>query len=224
MRPSRQAEYVNNSESGFCCMTKFRHAIRTVQSPSPSSMSDDELKVVVTTALKMLLSSHRVSTPATSLDLLTSVMTCKMPLGLFHDTSPPKFRLTDLSHFERIVEDLSNTWMDGIITCSRDESSGGMMIWDLSSHLSSSGGRPLLGSSSSNSLRSTDLPGPSSRKRKRVVDEDADSAAGDDETLLEEELTAGSTSTLAKLSADMREAYMILQKSTAKGRLLAEQV
>lgn len=57
-----------------------------------------------------------------------------------------------------------------------------------------------------------------------MVDEDADSAAGDDETLLEEEVMSGSTSSLAELSADMREAYMILQKSTAKGRLLAEQV
>jgi len=81
-----------------------------------------------------------------------------------------------------------------------------------------------LGSSSSNSLRSTELSVLGSRKRKRVVDEDADSAAGDEETLLEEDVLGGSTSSLAKLSADMREAYMILQKSTAKGRLLAEQV
>jgi mRNA (2'-O-methyladenosine-N6-)-methyltransferase len=187
-------------------------------------MSDDELKVVVTTALKMLLSSRKVNTPATSLELLTSVMTCKMPSGLLANAPTPKFRLTDLAHFEHIVENLSNTWTDGVITCSRDESSGRMMIWDVSSHLSSSGGRPLLGSSSSNSLRITELPGLSSRKRKRVVDEDADSAAGDDETLLEEEVMSGSTSSLAELSADMREAYMILQKSTAKGRLLAEQV
>lgn len=186
-------------------------------------MSDDELKVVITTAFKMLLSSCKVNTPATSLDLLTSVMTCKMPSELLPNAPTPKFRLTDLARFEHIVEDLSNTWSDGIITYSRDEASGRMMIWELSS-LSSLGGRPLLGSSS-NSLRSLELSGPSSRKRKRVVDEDADSAAGDDETLLDEEdVLGGSTSSLAKLSADMREAYMILQKSTAKGRLLAEQV
>lgn len=188
-------------------------------------MSDDELKVVVTTAFKMFLSSCKVNTPATSLDLLTSVMTCKMPSGLLPNAPTPKFRLTDLARFESIVEDLSNTWADGIITYSRDEASGSMMIWELSSPLSSLGGRPLLGSSSSNSLRSMELSGLSSRKRKRVVDEDADSAAGDDETLLDEEdVLGGSTSSLAKLSPDMREAYMILQKSTAKGRLLAEQV
>ncbi|KIM45851.1 hypothetical protein M413DRAFT_440903 [Hebeloma cylindrosporum] len=186
-------------------------------------MSDDELKVVVTTAFKMLLSSRKVNTPATSLDLLTGVMTCKMPSGLLPSTPTPKFRLTDLARFERIVEDLSNTWADGVITYSRDEASGRMMIWELSSPFGSSGGRPLLGSSSSSSLRSTELSGLNSRKRKRVVDEDADSAAGDDETLLEEDVLGGSTSGLTKLSADMREVYMILQKSTAKGRLLAEQ-
>ena len=187
-------------------------------------MSDDELKVVTTTAFKVLLSSCRVNTPATSLDLLTGVMTCKMPSGLLPNAPTPKFRLTDLARFERIVEDLSSTWVDGIITYSRDEASGRMMIWELFSPLSSLGGRPLLGSSSSNSLRSTELSVLGSRKRKRVVDEDADSAAGDEETLLEEDVLGGSTSSLAKLSADMREAYMILQKSTAKGRLLAEQV
>ena len=71
----------------------------------------------------------------------------------------------------------------------------------------------------------SDLPGSNLRKRKRIIDEDADSAAGDDDTSLEEEdAIAASSSTLANLNAEMREVYTILQTSTAKGRLLAEQV
>jgi mRNA (2'-O-methyladenosine-N6-)-methyltransferase len=68
------------------------------------------------------------------------------------------------------------------------------------------------------------LAGLTTRKRKRVVDEDADSAAGnDDEQDSFEVPTTGST-TLGSLSKELKEVYTILQKSTAKGRLLAEQV
>jgi mRNA (2'-O-methyladenosine-N6-)-methyltransferase len=68
------------------------------------------------------------------------------------------------------------------------------------------------------------LAGLNTRKRKRVVDEDADSAAGnDDEQDSFEGLTVGST-TLGNLSKELKEVYTILQKSTVKGRLLAEQV
>lgn len=68
---------------------------------------------------------------------------------------------------------------------------------------------------------------PGSRKRKRVVDEDADSAAGNDNDEEEEEdigVGGSQSSTLANLTNQLREVYAILQKSTAKGRLLAEQV
>lgn len=75
------------------------------------------------------------------------------------------------------------------------------------------------------------LGGPStqagSRKRKRVVDEDADSAAGNDNDEEEEEdigVGGSQSSTLANLTNQLREVYAILQKSTARGRLLAEQV
>jgi len=69
-----------------------------------------------------------------------------------------------------------------------------------------------------------------SRKRKRVVDEDADSAAGndndDDDEEEEEDIGMGGSqsSTLTNLTNQLREVYAILQKSTARGRLLAEQV
>ena len=181
-------------------------------------MSDNELKIVVTTALKSLLSSHKLSTPLASMDLLTSVMTTKMPLGLLPDgIRTPRFRLTDLSRFEKIVEDLAQTWTEGKIVLSRDDDSKKLMIWEVV--LQQQNG--LMGS-----LSSVGSGGDASKKRKRVVDEDADSAVGDEESYLDEEEdnARDSRSSLANLSKEMREVYTILQKSTARGRLLAEQV
>lgn len=68
-----------------------------------------------------------------------------------------------------------------------------------------------------------------SRKRKRApIDEDADSAAGDnpDETSSSngDNDYLNVNTPLGSLSKDLREVYTILQKSTAKGRLLAERV
>lgn len=184
-------------------------------------MSDDELKVVALAAFKSLINSNKLSLPATSLTLLTKVMTVKLPLGLLPNaTSTPRFKLTDLRKFESIIEDLSATWTDGLISYSRDTNgSNRMMIWELALRGSSSAGRALanLGFNASQ-----DTSG--SKKRKRVVDEDADSAAGDQEEFEEEESNSGAPATLSSLSQEMREVYTILQKSTAKGRLLAERV
>ena len=194
-------------------------------------MSDDELKIVVTTALKSLLSSHKLNTPIASIDLLTSVMTTKMPSGLLPNGIPtPRFRLTDLSRFEKILEDLVQTWTEGKMVISRDDGKK-MMIWEVG--LQQQNGlvgsyKSSMGTGSLSSVGSGgDVSGSGSRKRKRVIDEDADSAAGDeeDETYLDEEDYGGNNqSSLANLSKEMREVYTILQKSTAKGRLLAEQV
>lgn len=140
-----------------------------------------------------------------------------MPLGLLPDSiRTPRFRLTDLSRFEKIVEDLAETWTEGKIVISRDDESKKLMIWE--AVLQQQNG--LMGSFSSGG----DASG--SKKRKRVVDEDADSAVGDEESYLDEEEdnARDSCSSLANLSKEMREVYTILQKSTAKGRLLAEQV
>jgi mRNA m6A methyltransferase catalytic subunit len=185
-------------------------------------MSDNELKIVVTTALKSLLSSHKLNTPVASMDLLISVMTTKMPLGLLPDgIRTPCFRLTDLSRFEKIVEDLAQTWAEGKIVISRDDGSKKLMIWEvvLQQH-------NFMGAESLSSVGSGDACGSFSKKRKRVVDEDADSAVGDEESYLDEEEdnARDSHSSLANLSKEMREVYTILQKSTAKGRLLAERV
>ena len=66
--------------------------------------------------------------------------------------------------------------------------------------------------------------GANPRKRKRVIDEDADSAAGDDEAEdSSEDVPASRTSTLGSLSKELRDVYSLLQKGTARGRLLAEQ-
>ena len=190
-------------------------------------MSDNELKIVVTTALKALISSHKLNTPVASMDLLTSVMTTKMPLGLLPDGIPtPCFRLTDLSRFEKIVEDLAQTWTEGKIVISRDDDSKKLMIWEVV--LQQNGANKLfMGAESFSSVGSGDASGSGSKKRKRVVDEDADSAVGDEEENFldeEEDNARGNHSSLANLSKEMREVYTILQKSTAKGRLLAEQV
>ncbi|KAJ3504006.1 hypothetical protein NLJ89_g8168 [Agrocybe chaxingu] len=183
-------------------------------------MSDDELKLVAQTALTSILASRKFKAPATSLELLTTVMTTKISTGLFPHSPAPKFKLTDLKRFELIIEDIASTWTEGVISFSRDVKTGKMTIWELATSEQGAGrsGMGLHGSGSG--LGSGD-----SRKRKRVVDEDADSAAGDDEALLEEEDSGQDTfgSTLANLSPEMREVYTLIQKPTAKGRLLAEQ-
>lgn len=174
-------------------------------------MSSDELKVVTISALNTLLSSHRIFTPSTSLDLLTRIMTTKTPHGLLPTGRAPRFRLTDLVLFEAILEDLAQTWTDGRIALSREPTSGEMTIWEVSRE---SPGRRALADSLN------------PRKRKRVVDEDADSAAGDEEDEDEnlDNVEPSPSSTLGSLSKELREVYAILQRSTAKGRLLAEQV
>ena len=142
-----------------------------------------------------------------------------MPSGLLPDgIRTPRFRLTDLSRFEKILEDLAQTWTEGKIVISRDDGSKKMMIWGVV--LQQQNGFMGLFSSVG------DASGSGSRKRKRVVDEDADSAVGDEESYLDEEEdnAKDSRSSFANLSKEMREVYTILQQSTAKGRLLAEQV
>jgi len=62
------------------------------------------------------------------------------------------------------------------------------------------------------------------RKRKRVIDEDADSAAGSGDEAEEYEEVKKPATALESLSKELKEVYATLQRSTAKGRLLAEQV
>ncbi|TFK27045.1 m6a methyltransferase [Coprinopsis marcescibilis] len=196
------------------------------------------------------------------MELLTHVMTTKLPPGLFlNNARPPKLKLTDLKKFERIVEDLARTWEGGRISYSRErvfsgESSSGsnrpdeesMMIWEVTLGVKAFGLTE--GWSGTDTLEDSSAGvGGGLGKRKRVVDEDADSAAGneeDEDDIYQEEVrktkgarqTVGvgvefepategasgrATSSLGSLSKDLREVYSILQRGTAKGRLLAEQ-
>jgi mRNA (2'-O-methyladenosine-N6-)-methyltransferase len=165
-------------------------------------MSDSELNLIASTALQALFSSGKVSFPVTSLQLLTRFI-----LPARSTATTPRFKLTDLPRFESVLEDLSRTWEGGSIVLSRD--GGSLAVVEVRLMVSGS-------------------EGVNPRKRKREVDEDADSAAGD-ENAEEQEVwdrmpVVKSASTLDNLSDEMKEVYAILQKGTAKGRLLAEQV
>ena len=176
-------------------------------------MLDDQLRLVTTTALKLILhdASHSIVPPLTSMQLLTMIMTTQLPSGLFPSSSQPtpRFRLTDLHRLESILEGLSqpHAWNEGYISVSRDNDTGELTIWEVG-----------LGPREINT----------GTKRKRVVDEEADSAVGsggDDESETNSPGGFGwAKSALGGLSKEMRDVYALLQKGTAKGKLLAEQV
>lgn len=162
----------------------------------------EEQQGAVATTLYELYSNSEAHAPITSAELLASVIAhglAKTP------DSRPVLRLTDGARFERILESLSKHWEHGSITLVRDTM--GLTVVDVR-----------LGAAS---------PFPVHRtlgKRKRVKDEEADSAAGSgdegDET--PDEILSPST-TLGALSKELQEVYAILQSSTAKGKILAEQ-
>ncbi|KAK0490640.1 MT-A70-domain-containing protein [Armillaria novae-zelandiae] len=160
-------------------------------------MSNEELTVVASAALQHLLGKGSLTVPISSIDLLVRVLTYKPPQGLImNKPKAPRFRLTDLTRFEAILESLSQSWDQGSLTFIKEN--GEFNVLDLR-----------LASSSSN----------------RVIDEEADSAAGDDESedSSSEDGVNQPRSALASLSKEQRQVFAIIQKSTAKGRLLAEQ-
>ncbi|KAJ7117362.1 MT-A70-domain-containing protein [Mycena crocata] len=168
-------------------------------------MSTD-LKAVAASALYTLFDSGRASAPITSQQLLIRVITAKISPGLLPSTSTAaRFRLTDLALFESILEGLSHSWEHGTLSLSRDH--GELTVMDVS-----------LASPGTTALGESLNP----RKRKRVVDEEADSAAGDDDAE-DPSFDSPAPTTLGSLSRELREVYAIMQKGTAKGRLLAEQ-
>jgi len=176
-------------------------------------MSDDQLRLVTTTALKLILhdASQSFVPPITSMQFLTMIMTTKLPNGLFPSSSKPtpRFRLTDLHKLENILEGLSqpHAWSEGYISVSRDNDTGELTIWEVG-------------------LGPREIS--TGTKRKRVVDEEADSAAGSGGEDENETNSVGgfgwAKSALGGLSKEMRDVYALLQKGTAKGKLLAEQV
>lgn len=169
-------------------------------------MSDERLKLVASSTINVLFSSGKLSVPISAMDLLSRVISTGPPAGLFPpDTPVPRFRLIDLPKFEGILEGLAQTWEHGALSITRE--GGEMTVMDVA-----------LGAGHAAGL------GIAPRKRKRVVDEDADSAAGDEDEQDSLEAAPGSSTTLGNLSKELKEVYTILQQSTAKGRLLAEQV
>ena len=173
-------------------------------------MADEQFRSLVSDTLYSLFSSSKIHTPVGSLELLSSAITANLKRTPNDSTAPskPMFRLTDRSRFECAIEAFAKHWERGSITVIRDDS--GVTVTDVH-----------LGSSSI-----TEPPMRVIGKRKRVRDEDADSAAGsgdEAEDAYEEEAQKPCT-TLANLSKELKEVYAFLQRSTAKGRLLAEQV
>lgn len=170
---------------------------------------DDPHHVVASTLLYRLLRSGKVSTPVDSQDLLVRLITADTLPGLVLDQPTPRFRLTDLARLESILEALSHKWEYGYIFLDRSESTGKLVVTDVLLDAGANTGQ--------------------TRKRKRSVDEDADSAAGDvpDASFeLEEEINSPGCPgpRMANLSHELKEVYALLQQGTARGRLLAEQV
>jgi mRNA m6A methyltransferase catalytic subunit len=173
-------------------------------------MADEQFRNLVSETLFSLFSSSRIHTPLGSLELLSTAIAADLASTTGDSPPPrkPRFRLTDHCRFEGAIEALAKHWERGTISIIRDES--GVTVTDV--HLGSS----------SNAEMAARVIG----KRKRVKDEDADSAAGsgDEAEDAYEEETHKPCTTLATLSKELKEVYAFLQRSTAKGRLLAEQV
>lgn len=175
--------------------------------------ADEKLKIVASAALRTIFASGKASTPISSFDLLTRVISAgPPPAGLLPGPYPaPRFRLTDLARFDRILESFAQEWDSGKAIVSRDPSTGDMTVLDVQlGHVQK--GQPSM---------------PHGKKRKRVVDEDADSAAGgaEEEEARSDDIVCRkpAPTTLDSLSKDMKEVYSLLQRGTARGRLLAEQ-
>lgn len=166
-------------------------------------MADDEFTTAVCSAVRDVFASGKVSTPISSMDLLLSLIASKATACSSH-----LLRLTDLHRLEIVLESLSTRWEHGRLSLSRDN--GVLIIAEV--HL----GNVM-----------ADMVNP--RKRKRPpVDEEADSAAGDDPDERSSRSISHSpppsATPLANLGKELREVYAILQRATAKGRLLAERV
>ncbi|KAF9263609.1 MT-A70-domain-containing protein [Marasmius fiardii PR-910] len=174
-------------------------------------LDNERLKIVAKTALQRLVTTGKLSMPISSRDLLVRVVTCKLPHDLFPDTSViPGFRLTDLSLFESILVKIACDWDEAEICYTKDKDE--FTVIDV-----------LLPNGQAASNHSVSCSSGNFRKRKHVIDEEADSAAGDEpEEFSGEQFETPSTG-LSRLSKEQREVYTILQKSTAKGRLMAEQ-
>ncbi|KIK67042.1 hypothetical protein GYMLUDRAFT_37078 [Collybiopsis luxurians FD-317 M1] len=169
---------------------------------------DERLKLVASIALLSLFTSGAVSTPISSKDLLTRVITYKLPSL---PSNLPRFRLTDLFKFEAALESLAHDWDSAELKLVRED--GQVVVMDV-----------VFPNGLSTTTSGLDF---NPRKRKRVIDEEADSAAGsepeeeeDDKAI--QEIGGYKQSGLAGFSKQQREVYALMQKGTAKSKLIAE--
>ncbi|KAL4081956.1 MT-A70-domain-containing protein [Scleroderma yunnanense] len=158
---------------------------------------DDQLAAVVSSVLCDVLRTTLL-VPTSSRDLLLYLISSKAAAGSI------SLRLTDLPRLDAVLENLANQWEHGTITLRRDNDV--LTIMDIQ-----------LGNT-----RNDAYP----RKRKRPVDEEADSAAGDENdersSRSKSRSPPPSRTPLGSLSKELKVVYALLQRSTAKGRLLAE--
>ncbi|KAL5488175.1 IME4 [Sanghuangporus weigelae] len=161
-------------------------------------MSADDLRCTVSQNLLQLVSSGAVQTPITAFELLAKFIS----LPPVSDSSTI-FRLTDIRKLETILDDFSVCWDAGSISVVRDDSNLTIVQVSL------------------NGNQSTSL---NNKKRKRLIDEDADSAEEEEALKSAVSLKSKSASTsLNSLSKDLQEIYALLQRGTARQRLLCEQ-
>lgn len=171
----------------------------------------DALLPEISSAIRSLFASRAVTTPISSLNLLGRLISSSR--------KTPLLRLHELHRFEAILEALSQPqgWEHGTIALLKDAS--GVTVMNVAL-VKKPAQVPFDGSST--------VSNPKKRKRP-PVDEEAESREGSEhgQSSLEEEempLPKPTVSSLSNLSKEMKEVYEILQKPTAKGRLLAEQV
>ena len=170
----------------------------------------DPLLPEVSSAIRSLFSSRVATTPTSSLNLLGRVIASSR--------KAPLLRLHELHRFEAILEALSQPqgWEHGTITLLKNAS--GVVVMNVI----------LLKKLTHVPYDGNVLSNPKKRKRP-PVDEEAESREGSEHehsSLEEEEIPPPkpTVSSLSNLTEEMKEIYEILQKPTAKGRLLAEQV
>lgn len=165
-------------------------------------MSEDELKERISNLLQELTCSGAIHTPIAAFDLFKKLVSHG---GTKPGETVPRLRLTDLPKLEDILEKLAVSWDAGYLSVLRD--GNGLMVMQLD--VGRKGASPGY-----------------TRKRKRPVDEDADSAE-EEAAMATPALSKGKPSaaaSLSNLSKDLQEIYALLQRGTARQKLLSEQV
>ncbi|EIN10332.1 MT-A70-domain-containing protein [Punctularia strigosozonata HHB-11173 SS5] len=174
-----------------------------------STAPDPSQTAFVSSGLAALARPSRLVFPIDSPVLLAKLIAASARTT---PSARPPLRLTDLARFDSILSAFSRTWEHGTVVVHRDDTGNRtLVVLDVQ-----------LGPSA--------LPRPAKKRKRPVRDEDADSATGDpedehvdaDAAPGEDEHADPPTSPSRHLSRELREVYAILQRGTAKGRLLAE--